>query len=229
MTPEEGRRLTDHYPLDPGEQVGHLEPGADPATAVVTGTRYRDIYGASLIHRPHDLWVATDDVSRDLQDLIRQRLLAERFSPDDADEWAFRDWHTLHVRAGSTYRDANNPRLRDRVVELALAHRDHGIPNDEAFLWVAQSVDATDAAHHRNHGWNPDTYRTLMSRWWRKGSPSAPEAWIEAPILAWRALRYLRVGLTLTEALTQEERRLAGEDVDSAIDLLIGLAPRRRP
>jgi len=222
------RRLTNHYPLDADEPVGHLEPGGDPASATASGTRYRDIYGASLIHRPHDLWVATDGVSRDLQGLIRQRLLAERFGPDDADEWAFRDWHTLHVRAGSTYRDANNPRLCDRVVELAIAHRDHGIPNDEAFLWVAQSIDATDAAHYRNNGWNPDTYRTLVSPWWPKGAPSTPEAWIEAPIPAWRALRYLRAGLTLTEALAQEERRHAGEDVDPAIDLLVGLLPRRR-
>lgn len=226
MTSEEGRRLNDPYPLDPDEEAGFLVPGADPATAVASGTRYRDIYGAMLVHRPHDLWVATDDTSRDLQDLIRLRLHAQRFSLDDADEWAFRDWHMLFVRAGSTYCAENNPRLCDKVVELAIAHRDHGIPNDEAFLWITLFVNAADAVHYRNDGWTPDTYRTLLSRRWPKETPTTPEAWIEAPIPAWRALRYLRAGLTLTEALAEEKRRHAGEDVDAAIDLVLGLTAK---
>ena len=47
MTPEateEPRRLTDPFALDSDEQVGHVTPGGDPATAFATGTGYRDLY-----------------------------------------------------------------------------------------------------------------------------------------------------------------------------------------
>ncbi len=54
-------------------------------------------------------------------------------------------------------------------------------------------------------------------------------AWVDAPIPAWRVLRYIKAGLAVTEAIALEERHRAGEDIDAAVDTLIGLTSPERP
>lgn len=229
MTPEHGadpRRLTDPFTLDLDEQVGHLAPGADPTTAFASGVRYRDVYGAMLLHRPQDLWVAPGGSGRLVQDTIGDALKGHRFSADDVDEWRFRKWHHL-LPAPFAPEEEDAQRAVAFIVEQAIAFRDAGIPNDEAFGWIILTKGADEAIHLRSLGWNPTTYTKLNDLTTR--DRHGRRQWLTSGIPAWRVLRYLAAGLTLSEAHDQEDRHNAGEDTDPAIDLLIGLAPRRRP
>lgn len=212
-------------PVNPDEPIANVTPGGDPSDAVATGLRFRHVYGAMLLHRDHDLYVAEADHGRHLQHLIRDRLLAERFSLDHADEWALRNWRKWLSPVGKTYSDHDDPRLCDKVVDAALEYRETGMPIDEAFAWVTRSISATYAVHSRSHGWNPEAFSTLI-RLCIEAVADNEDEWVEAPIVWWRALRYLQAGLHLPEALEQERRRLDGEDIDPAIDLLLALTAR---
>lgn len=131
-----------------------------------------------------------------------------------------RDWRRWLRSVTMVYEKRRDARIADEVVEMALAFRDTGMPIDEAFGWAVRGITAADAVHHRNHGWNPHTFSTLASLC--EASPSTQSEWVEAPLPAQRAMRYARAGLSITEALGHERRRLAGDDVDSGLDLLIG-------
>lgn len=220
-------RLHDVFLLNADEHYGSVTPGGDPAEAVATGGRHSNLYGTMLIHREQDLYVAPSEGAKPLQEMIRKRLLALRFSADDADEWAFRDWRRL-LRP-DRFHGRDDLRLSDQVVQAALEYRDTGMPIDEAVAWTVRSVSAGLAVYNRRRGWNPHTYSTLVSLCMGKArqSPSgyraAEDDWVDAPIPAWRALRYLKAGLTVAESIEQEGRHRAGEDVDAAIDTLLGL------
>ncbi|GAA4372865.1 hypothetical protein [Nocardioides caricicola] len=198
--------------------------------SALASVRVRRVYGAMLLHREQDLYVAETDRHRGLQDHIRERLLGERFSLDDAEEWAYRNWYKALTRIDDSLDDEAENFLCDEAVAIALAYRDTGIPNDEAFAWSSRSVSATDAVRIRQHGWNPHAYSTLLAYCFQQ-APHMEEAdnWIASPVAWWRVLRYLRAGFGPREALDLEARRTAGEDVDPAIDLLISLTAPETP
>ena len=185
----------------------------------------RRLYGATVFHREHDLYVADPGRGRHLQDAIRLRLRAQRFDRHDAEEWAFRNWSRWLIPEGESFNEEIDPSLSSEVVKQALAYRETGIPNDEAFAWTIRRVSAPNAVRLRSQGWHPHAYSTLLTRCFLS-APDIEDAagWIESPIVWWRALRYLEAGSRLPEALDLEDRRLAGEGIDAAIDLLIGLA-----
>lgn len=185
----------------------------------------RGDHGESVLHREEDLYVADYEHGRDLQELIRARLLAERFSETDAAEWAFRRW-SLWLGAGQTrrYNDGLDDRLCEVVVQAALAYRETGIPTDEAVAWVVRSINAEFAVHLRRCGWNPRTYSTLLRLCSQKPhSIGDSDRWTDSGIVWWRVLRYLRTGVRMEEAIDMETRRTHGKDIDTAIDVLIAL------
>lgn len=215
------RRMT-AIPLDPDELVrSHREDDQPPPGARALLLR---LYGATVFHREHDLYVAEKGRGRHLQYAIRVRLRAQRFERHDAEEWAFRNWYRWLIPEGESFNEEIDPSLSSEVVKQALAYRETGIPNDEAFAWTIRGISAPDAVHLRNCGWNPQAYNTLLTRCFLL-APDVEDAagWVESPIVWWRALRYLEAGSRLPEALDLETRRLAGEGIDAAIDLLIGL------
>ncbi|MDN4161084.1 hypothetical protein [Nocardioides abyssi] len=132
-------------------------------------------------------------------------------------------------RSGRLRRRERDQSLCEQVVKAAVAYRDTGMPIDEAFPWNIRWVSAKCAVYNRQRGWNPDAYSTLVAlcaaqmRRWPDHSRPDEDAWVESSIPAWRTIRYLKAGLTLAESIEQEERRAAGDDVDGAIDTLIGL------
>jgi len=178
-----------------------------------------------LLHREHDLYVAEKNRGRALQDLIRNRLRTDRFSKDDADEWAFRNWYRWLIPAGEPFNEEDDPWVCEQVVEAALAFRRTGMPIDGAFAWTIRDVTATKAVRARQQGWNPHAYSTLLTLC----SEQTPDngsagAWVESGIAWWRALRYLQARIGLREALAHEERRHHyGDDVDTAVDLVLAL------
>lgn len=224
------RRLSHGFPIDPDEPVTYVMPGDPDGDPKQSDVLFRFVYGEMVLHRPHDLWVAPTDRGRHLQDMIRTRLLAERFSPDDAAEWAYRHWRSVFRTINDLYDEHDDEWMCHEVVENARAYRDAGMPVDEAFLWVRMRMEPDYAVHCRSHGWCPEAYSLLIRLCVDQVVHSAPytriadtSGWVEAPIVAWRSLRYLQAGLSLAEALEQERRREAGEDVDAAVDLLIAL------
>ena len=120
------------------------------------------------------------------------------------------------------YSPYDDPRLCDEVVGAALEYRETGMPVDEAFGWVKRSISAPYAMHNRRHGWSPEAFSTL-TRLCMEAATNNEDEWVAAPVGWWRAIRYLQAGVHLPEALEFERRRLDGEDVDPAIDLLIAL------
>lgn len=227
-------RFHEVFLLNPDEHYGSVTPGGDPADAVTTGGRHSDIYGTMLIHREHDLYVAPPEGAKPLQEMIRMRLLALRFSADDADEWAFRDWRECLDASRDLGDKQRDQALCEKVAQAAVAYRDSGMPIDEAFAWTIRSISANLAVYNRQRGWNPDTYSTLValcaSEQVRTPERTRPHesAWVDAPIPAWRVLRYIKAGFAVTEAIALEERHRAGEDIDAAVDTLIGLTSRER-
>ncbi|MBB6627490.1 hypothetical protein H5V45_09160 [Nocardioides sp. KIGAM211] len=219
---ERSRTRTEPVHLDPDEVVQH-RPVDGEVQATSRSVRIGSLYGVMLLHRDHDLYVAENRRGRNLQDLIRARLQAERFSDDDAQEWAFRNWCRWLVDPRDSF-DGDDSWFCDQVIQAALAYRDTGIPIDEAFGWTIRSVSARDAVRLRAHGWNPDAYSTLATYCMNQGAElEEADTWVESRIVWWRALRYLEAGLRLPEALVQETRRLEGADIDPAVDLLIAL------
>ncbi|WP_028638643.1 hypothetical protein [Nocardioides sp. URHA0032] len=222
-------------PLDPDSSVQYRTVDDEPDPSA-NSVRIRYLYGSMLLHREHDLFVAQSAQGRHAQDLIRTRLRAERFSTDDSDEWAFRNWRkwwSLNELAQHSI-DQPDEWMCDLVVQVALAYRDTGIPNDEAFEWVIRSVSPDYALSIRNHGWNPHAYGTLCALCIQRATPdrnddNEADRWIASPIVWWRALRYLQAGFRLPDALGQELRRRDGEDVDAAVDVLIGLRHSDQP
>lgn len=223
MSENTDRRLTDPVRLNPDDQASYVDPASEHPTTFAGEVRFQDLYGHMLLHRPEDLWVAPPGPIRGLQTKIRAELLRKRFSLDDADEWAYRKWtrHIAFVFGRRAYDDHDF--VYAKVVEIALSYRDTGMPIDEAFVWAITPLNATHALHYRNQGWNPHSYRTLVEFCLDSPQSEREGAWIESPVVWWRALRYLRAGLTLNEALQQEDRRVQGDDVDLAIDVLLGL------
>lgn len=191
--------------------------------ASTTGRAGR-LHGQVSVRREHDLFVAYAEPERRWQETIRARLVSERFCPDDAIEWACRDWLTWLPRPLHPRDDEDPSSLCEPVIQAALSYRDTGIPSDEAFAWTIRSIGATYAVYLRRQGWNPVTFGNLAGLCIERG-PDTDEVdeWVASGIPGWRALRYLEAGLSPAEAGAFEERRLSGEDVDAAIDVLIGL------
>lgn len=225
--PGRNPRRTEPIPIDPDDILHYqsVDGGTDPQTTI----RVRHLYGELLLHREQDLYVAPVKKGRSLQDLIRNRLIEERFDPEDADEWAFRNWIQWLNYSVKQYNEAQDAWVCDQVIQSALAYRQTGIPNDEAFAWTIRSISAEYATYLRR-GWSPYAYDTLVylcaqiyTGSTSDGGLDLVDHWAGSTIVWWRVLRYLRAGLQLEEALDHEERRLNGEDVDPAIDILIAL------
>lgn len=214
---------------DAGTSVEQTEPNPvhGPEPRSIDGILVRNLYGKMLLHREHDLYVAEAHLGQELQGMIRDQLLAERFSDEDAREWAYRNWLQWLPLPTTVRRRDRDSYLADQVVQAARMYRETGMPVDEAFGWTIRSISAPYATSMRNRGWNPDSYTDLVNLCLARNSepadPDETDLWIAAPIPAWRALRYLKAGLTCSEAVNYEQRRMSGEDIDPAIDTLIAL------
>src|SRR4051794_36287727 len=101
--------------LDPDHPVRYRSVDSQSEWST-DNVRLRRLYGEVLLHRDHDLYVAERALGRDLQDLIRSRLRAERFGDDDAQEWAFRHWYKWLIPTGTSFNDEVDPWVCDQVV-----------------------------------------------------------------------------------------------------------------
>lgn len=225
MTDPTRRRISYFLTTDCDQPMVRAAVDAAPGSDALGVLQVCNVFGDLLLHRTEDLWVATEGVDRRLQELIRRRLLAERFDVDDAEEWAFRNWRLWLAIPIDLDGEPQDRWICDQVTSIAGVYRDTGMPNDEAFAWAIRSINANYAVYLRRQGWNPDTFGTLTGLCLESATDQDEAHWVAAPIVWWRVLRYLLAGMTLAEALAHEQRRLEGEDIDSAIDVLLALTP----